>query len=123
MINVIGLDIAKNVFQVHGIDSAGQLVLQRKLGRADVLRLFARLEPALIGLEACAGAHYWAREITALGHTVRLMPPQFVKPYVKSQKNYIAIAIGTTPISMLWRKFTDPAKAMDSMRCLWRCAG
>jgi transposase len=92
MIKVIGLDIAKNVFQLHGIDAAGQPVLRRKLRRADMLRLFSRLEPALVGLEACAGAHYWAREIAALGHEVRLMPPQFVKPYVKSQKNDAADA-------------------------------
>jgi transposase len=92
MIKVIGLDIAKTVFQVHGIDDAGQPVLRRKLRRAEVLRLFSRLEPALVGLEACAGAHYWAREIGALGHAVRLMPPQFVKAYVKSQKNDAADA-------------------------------
>jgi transposase len=92
MIKVIGLDIAKNVFQVHGIDEAGRPVLRRKLRRADVLRLFSHLEPALVGIEACHTAHYWAREITALGHEVRLMPPQFVKPYVKSQKNDTADA-------------------------------
>jgi len=92
MIKVIGLDIAKNVFQVHGIDEAGRPVLRRKLRRADVLRLFSHLEPALVGIEACHTAHYWAREITALGHEVRLMPPQFVKPYVKSQKNDAADA-------------------------------
>jgi transposase len=92
MIKVIGLDIAKNVFQVHGIDEAGRPVLRRKLRRADVLRLFSHLEPALVGIEACHTAHHWAREITALGHEVRLMPPQFVKPYVKSQKNDAADA-------------------------------
>jgi transposase len=92
MIKVIGLDIAKNVFQVHGIDEAGRPVLRRKLRRADVLRLFSHLKPALVGIEACHTAHHWAREITALGHEVRLMPPQFVKPYVKSQKNDTADA-------------------------------
>ena len=92
MIKVIGLDIAKNVFQVHGIDEAGRPVLRRKLRGADVLRLFSHLEPALVGIEACHTAHHWAREITALGHEVRLMPPQFVKPYVKSQKNDAADA-------------------------------
>lgn len=92
MITVIGLDIAKNVFQVHGIDDAGQPVLKRKLRRNEVLRVFSLLEPALVGIEACHTAHYWAREIAALGHKVRLMPPQFVKPYVKSQKNDAADA-------------------------------
>ena len=79
-IKVIGLDIAKNVFQVHGVDEAGPAVLRRKLRRGEVLKLFASIEPALVGIEACHTAHYWAREIMALGHEVRLMPPQFVKP-------------------------------------------
>jgi transposase len=86
-IKVIGLDIAKSVFQVHGVDEAGQVVLRRRLRRAEVLKLFAGIEPALVGIEACHAAHYWAREIAALGHEVRLMPPQFVKRYIKSQKN------------------------------------
>src|ERR1051325_8012020 len=92
MVRVIGLDIAKNVFQVHGIDATGHPALRRKLRRAEVLPLFSKLEPALVGIEACHTAHHWAREIAALGHTVRLMPPQFVKPYVKSQKNDAADA-------------------------------
>src|SRR5208283_1424822 len=91
-IAVIGLDLAKNVFQVHGIDDAGQAVLKRKLRRSDVLPFFAGLDAALVGIEACHTAHYWGREIAALGHDVRLMPPQFVKPYVKSQKNDAADA-------------------------------
>jgi transposase len=91
-IKVIGLDIAKSVFQVHGVDEAGQAVLRRRLRRAEVLKLFAGIEPALVGIEACHTAHYWAREIAALGHEVRLMPPQFVKPYIKSQKNDAADA-------------------------------
>src|SRR6187401_3113693 len=82
-IKVIGIDIAKSVLQVHGVDEAGQVVLRRKLRRCDVLKLFAGIEPALVGIEACHRGHYWAREIAALGHEVRLMPPQFVKPYVK----------------------------------------
>jgi transposase len=92
MITVIGLDIAKNIFQVHGVDETGQPAIRRKLRRSDVLPLFSRLEPSLVGIEACHTAHYWAREIAALGHTVRLMPPQFVKPYIKSQKNDAADA-------------------------------
>ena len=92
MIKIIGLDIAKNVFQVHGVDETGQPALRRKLRRAEVLRLFCHLEPALVGMEACHTAHHWGREIAALGHEVRLMPPQFVRPYVKSQKNDAADA-------------------------------
>jgi transposase len=91
-IAVIGLDLAKNIFQIHGVDEVGRAVLKRKLRRSEVLALFARLEPALVGIEACHTAHYWGREIAALGHEVRLMPPQFVKPYVKSQKNDAADA-------------------------------
>jgi transposase len=82
-IAVIGLDLAKNVFQVHGINDSGQAVLKRKLTRSEVLPFFAGLAPALVGIEACHPAHYWGREIAAFGHDVRLMPPQFVKPYVK----------------------------------------
>jgi transposase len=77
------LDIAKRVFQVHGVDAAGNVVLRRQLRRSEVVRFFAKLPPCLVGLEACATAHYWGREIAALGHRVRLMPPTRVKPYVK----------------------------------------
>jgi len=82
-ISTIGLDIAKSVFQLHGVGAAGQVALRRQLRRSEVLKFFGKLEPCLVGIEACAGAHYWAREITALGHDVRLMPPSLVKPYVK----------------------------------------
>lgn len=82
----IGLDIAKNVFQVHGVDETGQIVLQRRLRRAQVEPFFAKLAPALIGVEACGSAHHWGRVLTALGHEVRLMPPAYVKPYVKRNK-------------------------------------
>lgn len=86
-VTAIGLDIAKSVFQVHGIDAAGQVVIRRKLKRRYVLMFFQKLPPCLIGIEACASSHYWSRELAALGHTVRLMPPAYVKPYVKRQKN------------------------------------
>ena len=86
-ITTIGLDIAKSVFQVHGVDAAGQVVIRRQLKRRYVLAFFQRLPPCLIGIEACASSHYWSRELQALGHTVRLMPPAYVKPYVKRQKN------------------------------------
>ena len=86
-ITTIGLDIAKNVFQVHGLDERCQPVLRKQLRRGQVLKFFAALEPCLIGLEACGGAHYWARELAALGHEVRLVPPSYVKGYVKRGKN------------------------------------
>ena len=86
-ITTIGLDIAKSVFQVHGVDAAGQLVIRRQLKRRFVLAFFEKLPPCLIGIEACASSHHWSRELSALGHTVRLMPPAYVKPYVKRQKN------------------------------------
>jgi transposase len=86
-VTTIGLDIAKSVFQVHGIDADGQVVVRRRLTRAHVLKFFAKLPRCLVGIEACATAHHWARELHALGHDVRLMPPAYVKPYVKRQKN------------------------------------
>src|SRR6516225_8609191 len=82
----IGLDIAKSVFQVHGIDAAGNVILRRQLKRRYVLMFFQKLQPCLVGIEACASSHYWSRELAALGHTVRLMPAAYVKPYVKRHK-------------------------------------
>jgi transposase len=78
-VTTIGLDIAKNVFQVHGVDAQGRVMLRKRLARGQVLAFFANLPRCLLGLEACAGAHDWARELTKLGHEVRLMPPQYVK--------------------------------------------
>src|ERR1700738_4289728 len=86
-ITTIGLDIAKSVFQVHGVDAGGQVVIRRQLKRRSVLAFFQKLPPCLVGIEACASAHHWSRELQALGHTVRLMPPAYVRPYVKRQKN------------------------------------
>jgi len=83
----IGLDIAKNIFQVHGVDAHGKPVLQRKLRRGEVLRLFANIEPCLVGIEACHSSHYWGRELSKFGHEVRLMPTQYVKPFVLGGKN------------------------------------
>jgi transposase len=91
-VTTIGLDIAKSVFQVHGVDAAGQVVIRRQLKRRYVLAFFQKLQPCLVGIEACASSHYWSRELQALGHTVRLMPPAYVKPYVKRQKNDAADA-------------------------------
>jgi transposase len=91
-VTTIGLDIAKNVFQVHGIDAAEKVVVRKQLRRSQVLAFFAALPPCLVGMEACATAHYWARELTKLGHRVRLMPAKDVKAYVKRNKNDAADA-------------------------------
>ena len=91
-VSTIGLDIAKNVFQVHGIDETGEVIVRRQLRRRQVLAFFGRLSPCLIGMEACATSHHWARELAKLGHDVRLMPPRYVKPYVKRNKNDAADA-------------------------------
>jgi transposase len=91
-VSTIGLDIAKSLFQVHGIDAAGQVVIRRQLKRRYLLAFFEKLPPCLIGIEACASSHHWSRELQALGHTVRLMPPANVKPYVKRQRNNMADA-------------------------------
>src|SRR5271156_6039796 len=86
-VTTIGLDIAKSVFQVHGVDAEGDVVLRRQLKRRYVMTFFRKLPPCLVGVEACASSHHWSRELQALGHTVRLMPPAYVKPYVKRHKN------------------------------------
>src|SRR5271169_5992255 len=86
-ITTMGLDIAKSVFQVHGVDAEGNVTLRRQLKRRYVLAFFQKLPPCLVGIEACASSHHWSRELQALGHTVRLMPPAYVKPYVKRHKN------------------------------------
>lgn len=100
----VGLDIAKNVFHAYGVDAHGEKVLSRKLRRAQVESFFAKLEPCLVGIEACATAHHWARTIEKLGHQVRLMPPAYVKPYVKTQKNDEAICEAVTRPNM---RFAD----------------
>ena len=91
-VTTIGLDIAKSVFQVHGVDAEGKAVIRRQLKRRYVLAFFQKLPSCLVGIEACASSHHWSRELQALGHTVRLMPPAYVKPYVKRQKNDAADA-------------------------------
>ena len=91
-ITAIGIDLAKNVFQVHGVDTAGKTCLRKQVKRDQMANFFANLSPCLIGMEACGSAHFWARKLEALGHTVKLMAPQFVKPYVKTNKNDAADA-------------------------------
>ena len=121
-ITTIGIDLAKTVFQVHGVDERGKAVLRKQLKRKDVLSFFANLEPCLIGMEACGSAHYWASKLSELGHTVRLMAPQFVKPYVKTNKNdrndaeAICEAVGRPNMRFV------PVKTAPSKRCC-RCTG
>lgn len=91
-ITTIGVDLAKEVFQIHGVDAHGKAVLRKQLRRNEMAKFFAKLEPCLIGMEACGSAHYWARKLSEFGHTVKLMAPQFVKPYVKTNKNDVADA-------------------------------
>jgi len=91
-ITTVGIDLAKNVFQLHGVDERGHAVLKKQLKRSQMKEFFVNLPPCLIGMEACGSAHHWARELEKLGHTAKLMAPQFVKPYVKTNKNDMADA-------------------------------
>ncbi len=91
-ISAVGIDLAKSVFQIHGVDKRGKVLVRKQLKRSQVLNFFANQSPCVIGMEACSSAHHWARKLQALGHTVRLIAPQFVKPYVKSNKNDVADA-------------------------------
>ena len=93
-VSTIGLDLAKHVFQVHGADERGAVIIQRRLRRGEMIKYLARLEPTIVGMEACSMSHYLARELRALGHEVRLMPAQYVKAYVKRLKNDAADAAG-----------------------------
>src|SRR6478736_8022115 len=86
-VSTIGLDIPKSVFQVHGVDVAGSVVIRKRIGRAKVLEYFGGLPRCLVGIEACPSAHHWGRELQALGHQVRLIPPSYVKAYLKRSKN------------------------------------
>src|SRR5215469_14117428 len=91
-VSTIGVDLAKNVFQVHGVDSAGHVVVSRQLRRRQIIEFFGKIPPSLVGMEACGHDHHGAREVSKLGHTVRLMPPSYVKGYVKRSKNDAADA-------------------------------
>src|SRR5512143_1654517 len=117
-ITIVGLDIAKSVFQVHGVDAQGEVLILRRLKRRYVLAFFQKLPSCLVGIEACASSHYWSRELKALGHTVRLMPPAYVKPYVKRQKNDAtdaeAICEAVTRANM---RFVE-TKTLEQQSCL-----
>src|SRR5215469_493922 len=117
-ITTIGLDIAKSVFQVHGVDANGHLVIRRQLKRRHVLAFFQKLLPCLIGIEACATSHYWSRQLQALGHTVRLMPPAYVKPYVKRQKNDTADAEAICEAVTRPNMRFVPTKTAEQQSCL-----
>ena len=117
-VTTIGLDIAKSVFQVHGVDAAGQVVIRRQLKRRQVQAFFEKLPPCLIGIEACASSHYWSRELQALGHSVRLMPPAYVKPYVKRQKNDMADAEAICEAVARANMRFVPTKTPEQQSCL-----
>src|ERR1039458_2313099 len=119
-VSTIGLDIAKSVFQVHGVDEAGAGVIRKRVSRAKVLEFFGALPPCLVGIEACPSAHHWDRELQKLGHTVKLMPPSYVKVYLKRGKNdandAAAICEAVTRPSM---RFV-PIKSVEKQSALMR---
>src|SRR5476649_2605531 len=117
-ITTIGLDIAKSVFQVHGIDAEDKVIIRRQLKRRYVLAFFQKLAPCLVGIEACASLHHWSRELKALGHTVRLMPPAYVKPYVKRQKNDAADAEAICEAVTRANMRFVPTKTPEQQSCL-----
>src|SRR3984957_1845718 len=117
-ITTIGLDIAKSVFQVHGVDAGGQVIVRRQLKRSYVLTFFQKLSPCLVGIEACGSAHHWSRELQALGHTVRLIPPAYVKPYVKRQKNDAADAEAICEAVTRANMRFVPTKTPEQQSCL-----
>jgi transposase len=117
-VTTIGLDIAKSVFQVHGIDAEGQVIIRRQLRRRYVLAFFEKLAPCLVGIEACAASHHWSRQLQALGHMVRLMPPAYVKPYVKRQKNDAADAEAICEAVTRANMRFVPTKTPEQQSCL-----
>src|SRR5262245_28319378 len=117
-VTTIGLDIAKSVFQVHGIDAQGNVVVRRQLKRRHVLAFFEKLPPCLVGMEACASSHHWSRQLQALGHLVRLMPPTYVKPYVKRQKNDAADAEAVCEAVTRANMRFVPTKTPEQQSCL-----
>jgi transposase len=117
-VTTIGLDIAKSVFQVHGVDAGGEVLIRRQLKRRQVLAFFEKLPPCLVGIEACASSHHWSRQLQALGHTVRLMPPAYVKPYVKRQKNDMADAEAICEAVARANMRFVPTKSPEQQSCL-----
>jgi transposase len=117
-VTTIGFDIAKSVFQVHGVDAAGQVVIRRQLKRRHVLAFSEKLPACLVGIEACASSHHWSRELQAIGHTVRLMPPAYVKPYVKQQKNDMADAEAICEAVARANMRFVPTKTPEQQSCL-----
>ena len=117
-ITTIGLDIAKSIFQVHGVDAQGKVIVRRQLKRRYVLAFFQKLPPCLVGIEACASSHYWSRELQALGHTVRLMPPAYVKPYLKRRKNDPADAEAICEAVTRTNMRFVPTKTTEQQSCL-----
>ncbi|NDV48183.1 IS110 family transposase [Salipiger sp. PrR003] len=118
-ITIVGLDLAKRVFQVHGATTDGGVAIRKKLSRGQVLAFFADLPPCVVAMEACATAHYWAREIGALGHTVRLVPPAYVKPFVKRQKNDAADAEAIAEAaSRPTMRFVEPKSPRQQARAM-----
>lgn len=119
-IQTIGIDLAKNVFQVHGVDESHEVVLVRQLRRNQVVPFFEKLQPCLVGMEACATAHHWARELMKLGHNVRLIPPVYVKAYVKRSKNDAVMQPRSAKPSPDRRCGLCQSKQKSSRRH-WRC--
>jgi len=117
-VTTIGLDIAKSVFQIHGVDAAGNVIVRRQLKRRYVLPFFQKLPPCLVGIEACASSHHWSRELQALAHTVRLMPPAYVKPYVKRHKNDAADAEAICEAVTRANMRFVAAKTLEQQSCL-----
>jgi transposase len=117
-VTTIGFDIAKSVFQVHGIDAEGRGVIRQRLRRSRVLGFFKKLSPCVVGIEACASSHHWSRQLQALGHAVRLMPPAYVKPYLKRQKNDAADAEAICEAVQRPSMRFVPTKTPDQQACL-----
>jgi transposase len=125
--SMIGLDIAKSVFQVHGEDASGRRVLQRRLRRSQVIGFFGRLAPARIGMEACGSSHHWARTLRALGHDVRLIPAAYVKPFVRRNKTdardaaAICVALGRPDMRFVAIKSVEQqaARGIERARICW----
>jgi transposase len=117
-VTTIGFDIAKSIFQVHGIDAEGKVVIRQQLRRSRVVGFFKKLSPCVVGIEACASSHHWSRELQALGHAVRLMPPAYVKPYLKRQKNDAADAEAICEAVQRPSMRFVPTKTSDQQACL-----